>query len=227
DAGIVLAVQPSEGTTLEQGDRVTIVPSLGPPPVQVPALIGVPVSEAKERLRKADLKVGDVTQAYSDRLGIDQVIRQSVQGGAGAPFGSEIDLVISRGPTPVAVPKVIGATEEDATSELQALGFLVTVDEEFSEDVARGRVISQEPGKGSQLQPGNAVTIVVSLGPPEFPMPNVVGMSRDAAVARLTELGLIVDIAIVPGQEGSTVVFQEPATGTIVHAGDLVHIYVA
>lgn len=227
DAGIVLAVQPSEGTTLEQGDRVTIVPSLGPPPVQVPALIGVPVSEAKERLREADLKVGDVTKAYSDRLGIDQVIRQSVQGGAEAPFGSEIDLVISRGPTPVAVPKVIGATEEDATSELQALGFLVTVDEEFSEDVARGRVISQEPGKGSQLQPGNAVTIVVSLGPAEFPMPHVVGMSRDAAVARLTELGLIVDVAIVPGYGGSRVVFQEPATGTIIHAGDLVKIFVA
>jgi beta-lactam-binding protein with PASTA domain len=58
-------------------------------------------------------------------------------------------------------------------------------------------------------------------------MPNVVGMARDAAVARLTELGLIVDVAIVPGYGGSRVVFQEPATGTIVHAGDLVKIFVA
>ncbi len=88
-------------------------------------------------------------------------------------------------------------------------------------------MISQDPGKGSQLQPGNAVTIVVSLGPEQFAMPSVVGMSRDAAVARLTELGLIVDVAIVPGQGGSLVVYQEPATGSIVHAGDTVSIFVA
>jgi hypothetical protein len=36
-----------------------------------------------------------------------------------------------------------------------------------------------------------------------------------------------VDVAIVPGHGGSRVVFQEPASGTTVHAGDLVHIYVA
>jgi serine/threonine-protein kinase len=226
-ADVILAVRPAEGTTLEQGDRVTLVPSLGPPPVEVPMLLGVPLSEAKERLRGSEFRVGDVTRAYSERFGVDQVIRQSVRGGDDAPFGSAIDLVVSRGPTPVAVPRVIGATEEDATSELQALGFLVTVEDAYSQDVKRGRVISQDPGRGSQLQPGSAVTIVVSLGPEEFAMPNVVGMSRDTAVARLTELGLRVNVAIVPGQGGSLVVYQEPATGTIVQAGDVVDIFVA
>jgi eukaryotic-like serine/threonine-protein kinase len=227
EAGVILAVQPAEGTALEQGERVTLVPSLGPPPVNVPMVLGVPLSEAKDRLREAEFRVGEVTRAYSERFGVDQVIRQSVRGGTQAPFGSAIDLVVSRGPSPVAVPRVIGATEEDATNELQALGFLVTVEEAYSQDVRQGRVISQDPGKGSELQPGNAVTIVVSLGPQEFAMPNVVGMSRDAAVARLTELGLIVDVAIVPGQSGTLVVYQEPATGTIVHAGDTVSIYLA
>jgi beta-lactam-binding protein with PASTA domain len=52
-------------------------------------------------------------------------------------------------------------------------------------------------------------------------------MGRDEAVAKLRSLGLLVDVAIVPGHGGSQVVFQEPATGTTVHAGDLVHIYVA
>jgi beta-lactam-binding protein with PASTA domain len=52
-------------------------------------------------------------------------------------------------------------------------------------------------------------------------------MGRDAAVARLRSLGLLVDVAIVPGHGGSNVVFQEPPSGTTVRAGDLVHIYVA
>jgi beta-lactam-binding protein with PASTA domain len=58
-------------------------------------------------------------------------------------------------------------------------------------------------------------------------MPNVVGIDRDAAVAKLTALGLKVDVAIVTGQTGSTVVYQKPPTGTTVHPGDLVHIFIA
>ena len=109
---------------------------------------------------------------------------------------------------------------------LQAQGFLVDVQEEFSDEVARGRVISQTPEKGTELQPGKTVTIVVSKGPPEFPMPNVVGMSQDAAVASsgASACGGRRDRA---GPGGSRVVFQEPACGTTVRAGDLVHIYVA
>ena len=99
--------------------------------------------------------------------------------------------------------------------------------EDFSNDVSRGDVISQEPAKNADLQPGQTVTITVSLGPREFPMPNVVGMGRDAAVAKLQALGLRLDVAIVTGQTGSTVVYQMPATGTIVHPEDLVHIYIA
>jgi serine/threonine-protein kinase len=88
-------------------------------------------------------------------------------------------------------------------------------------------VISQTPAQGTDYQPGDAVTIVVSKGPPEFAMLSVVGMTRDAAVDRLRNLGLLVDVSIVPGHAGSQVVFQEPAAGTTVHAGDLVHIYLA
>ncbi len=87
-------------------------------------------------------------------------------------------------------------------------------------------MISQDPPRGTELQPGNTVAIVVSLGPPEFPMPNVVGMSRDAAVQRLTDLGLLVDVVLVRAP-GSTVVFQKPVVGATVHAGDVVRIYVA
>jgi beta-lactam-binding protein with PASTA domain len=56
-------------------------------------------------------------------------------------------------------------------------------------------------------------------------MPSVVGMGKDAAVQKLTDLGLEVDVVLVL-PPGSIVVYQEPAVGAIVHAGDVVHIYV-
>jgi eukaryotic-like serine/threonine-protein kinase len=223
----VLRVQPPEGTTLEKGDRVTLIPSLGPRPVPVPDVTGKTLPEARDQLRKAGLHVGKAKKEYNERVDEGLVVRQSVQGDAEAPIGSDIDLVISKGPTPVPVPKVVGLEQSEATAVLQDEGFLVSVSEEFSERVDKGVVISQTPANGTDYQPGNSVSIVVSKGPPEFAMPTVVGMSRDGAVDKLRSLGLLVDVSIVPGHAGARVVFQEPAAGTIVRAGDLVHIYVA
>jgi len=226
EAGFILDVDPAEGVMLEPGDRVTLTPSLGHEPVPVPDLIGKTVPRARELLRGADLRLGKVTRAYDEALPAGQIVEQSVRAKDDAPFRSEIDVVVSRGPQPQPVPRVTGRTQGEATSLLQGAGFLVVVEEEFSDDVERGRVISQRPEKGTELQPGNTVTIVVSKGPPEFPMPDVVGMTKDAAVARLTSLGLQVDVVLVK-PDGSKVVFQEPAVGATVRAGDVVHIYVA
>ncbi len=224
--GDVLRVQPAEGTRLQQGDRVTLVPSLGPPPVSVPDLVGKTVPKARDLLRQANLDMGKLTKRYDESVAAGLVIEQSVAADDQAPFGSEIDVVVSRGPSPVPVPRVTRLTEEEATSVLTDAGFLVAVQEDVSDTVPRGEVISQDPPKGTEVQPGNTVTIVVSQGPPAFPMPDVSGMAKDAAVARLTDLGLEVDVVVVRGP-GATVVYQDPAVGATVHPGDVVHIYVA
>ena len=225
DAGLVLRVEPAEGTSLEAGGRVTLVPSLGPRPVDVPDVTGKTIPQARELLRGADLRLGRVTRTYDDEVATDRVVEQSA--GDQAPFGSEIDLVVSKGPFPVAVPKVTRLSEADATRELTDVGFQVSIAEEFSDGVPRGAVISQDPPKGAELQPGNTVTIVVSLGPERFALPNLVGMSQAGAEARLLELGLVPRILPIPGGDGSTVVSQLPEAGTIVRVGDSITVYVA
>ena len=224
--GEILRIQPTAGTTLEEGDRVAIVPSLGPPPVRVPDVVGKTLPRARELLRESDLAVGRVTKAFDDDVPAGQVVSRS--GGAQAPQGSDIDLVLSKGPFPVAVPKVLRLTQDEATAVLESAGFVVEAAEEYSETAPRGQVIAQDPKQGTELQPGNSVAIVVSLGPPTFEMPNVVGMTQQAALDLLRGLGLDVEVSIVPGYEdGTIVVFQRPATGTIVRAGDVVEIFVA
>jgi serine/threonine-protein kinase len=222
--GRVLRVEPAEGTTLEEGQRVTIVPSLGPEPVPVPDLVGKTLPQARSLLRRADLALGRVAREFSDRVAVDRVM--GVDAGEEAPIGSEIDVVLSKGPFPKPVPKVTRLTEEEAVAVLEAAGFVPSVQTDYSERVPAGEVISQDPPKRTELQPGNAVTIVVSLGPPVFTMPDVVGLSRDQAVARLRELGAVVDVVLVR-QPGATVVYQEPGVGATVHVGDTVEIYVA
>jgi eukaryotic-like serine/threonine-protein kinase len=224
--GVVLEVRPGEGETLERGDHVVVVPSLGHAPVEVPDLIGTTLPKAKDELHTADLRPGHVSHAYSDTFAAGQVMRQSVKAGNEAPYLGEIDLVISDGPAPVPVPDVVGKSQDSATNALTTAGFLVDTTEAYSDNIPLGKVISQEPPEGD-LQPGQTVSIVVSKGPPEFPMPDVVGMTKDAAVAKLQGLGLHVSISVVPGHAGVKVVYQEPAIGATVHAGDTVTIYVA
>jgi serine/threonine-protein kinase len=122
---------------------------------------------------------------------------------------------------------VTGRTQEEATALLRTEGFVVAVTEEFSDDVPRGSVIAQQPEKGTELQPGKTVSIVVSRGPEEFELPSFVGMTKDAAVARIRELGLVPQVVPVPGGNGNTVVSQLPAPGATVRVGDSIAIYVA
>jgi serine/threonine-protein kinase len=227
DEGAVLDVRPDEGTIVEDGTRVVLVPSAGPPPVSVPNVVGKTVERARELLRGADLRVGDVRRAYHAELTEGHVIRQSVDGRDDAPLGSAIDVVVSRGPKPLPVPRVTGRIVEDAVALLEDAGFIVARNDAFSDHVARGRVISQDPARETDLQPGETVSIVVSLGPEEFELPSFLGLGRDEAIARIHALGLEARVLPIPGGNGSTVVSQLPTVGATVRVGDTIAIYVA
>jgi serine/threonine-protein kinase len=221
--GDVLRMQPPGGTEVDEGAPVTLVPSLGPPPVPVPDLIGKTVEQARTMLHGAGLELGVVRQRYSDRYDVGHIVDRSA--GARARFGSEVDVWVSKGPQPVPVPRVVGKTLDDAKAALSA--WVVTVEERFSDTAPRGYVMEQKPQPRTDLQPGQGVAIVVSLGPETFPMPSVVGLSKSAASARLDALGLSVGVVPIPGSNGDSVVSTLPTAGTTVRYGQTVTIYVA
>ena len=221
--GHVLRMLPGVGEEVDGGARVTLVPSLGPPPVDVPSLTGKTVDQARTLLREAELDLGAVHQRYSDRFDVGHIVRQGAQGQA--PWGSKVDVWVSKGPKPVPLPKVVGKTSDDARTALAA--WVVTWEQRFSDTVPRDQVIAQRPKPGTEIQPGEGITVVVSLGPETFAMPNVVGTGRDAAVAELRALGLKVGVVPIPGGNGDTVVSSLPTAGTTVRYGQTVTLYVA
>lgn len=86
------------------------------------------------------------------------------------------------------VPDVVGMSIGDATTELEASGFVVEVTERASDDIAEGKVISQNPQEGRKPKRGTTVTIVVSAGKETVEMPNVEGLSQTAAERMLKDL---------------------------------------
>ena len=122
---------------------------------------------------------------------------------------------------------MVGLAAERATERLDDAGFVVSADSEYSRKVDEGKVISQRPRSGNELQPGSTVSIVVSLAAGVPHAERGRDGARRGGLAELRALGLLVDVAIVPGHDGGQVVFQEPSAGTIVEVGDTVSIYVA
>jgi serine/threonine-protein kinase len=224
--GTVLSVDPAEGTDLREGSTVTIVPSAGPPPVPVPSLTGKPLDAAIAMLDDAGLAKGTVRQIYDDRIPEGSVVRQSPADGK-APKGSAVDLWVSKGHAPVAVPAVVGKTQDKAERALKDAGFTPVVEFAFSNDIERGTVISVDPAEAAMTPYGSPVKLTVSQGPETFPAPVLTGLSPAQARAKADGYGLKVSIQTVPGTSGTVIISQVPAAGTTVRAGDTITLWAA
>ncbi len=168
DAGNVVSVDPRSGTQVQKGSTVKYTVSKGPVPpkqVNVPDVTGLTQADASARLGQAGLKVGDVTQQYSDTVPSGQVISQNPAAGQTVDAGAQVSLVISQGqkpPAKVAVPAVTGMSEATAVSTLSAAGLLPTVTEVATADPAQvGVVMQQNPAAGTKVNVDSTVSITV------------------------------------------------------------------
>src|SRR5208282_1116105 len=97
------------------------------------------------------------------------------------------------GPANVAVPNVVGLTQAAATTAITGAGLVVgTVTTASSGTVPSGSVISESPVAATQVNTGSAVNLVVSSGPAQVAVPNVVGLTQAVATTAITGAGLVV-----------------------------------
>lgn len=163
-AGTVIGTEPVSGAELAPESSVTVVVSKGEEKFAVPKLEGVSRDEAETALKKVNLEVGKVDEEYSDTVAKDTVISASQKPGTKLSKGEKINLVVSKGVAPIPVPNVEGLTFDAAYATLAKRGFRVGKDEVFSDDVPKGKVVSQFP-KSTEAKPANSLIIVrVSKG---------------------------------------------------------------
>ncbi len=152
------------------------------------------------------------------------VIGTDPAGGAKAPRDSTLQLLVSDGPAPVAVPDVTKAASfDEAAATLAALGFTVKRADDFNATIAVGKIIGTDPPAGSAAPRGSAVTVHVSKGPEKVTVPNLVGQPLESATATLQGAGFVVDTqSYLPGR---LVRAQDPAGGTSVDKGTKVTLF--
>ena len=135
------------------------------------------------------------------------------------------------GPQPISVPNVVGMTQANATSAITTAGLVVgTVTTATSSTVASGSVISQTPASGTSVNSGSAVNLVVSSGPAQVSVPNVVGMTQANATSAITTAGLVVGTVTTATSStvaSGSVISQTPTSGTSVNSGSAVSLVVS
>jgi eukaryotic-like serine/threonine-protein kinase len=103
EEGTVISTDPPANTPVPEGETIDVVVSSGAAQVEVPSVIGQTEELAIQTLRNAGLEPGTVTSEPSAQPE-GRVIRTVPGPGVTVPKGSQVDLVVSSGPTPEPTP---------------------------------------------------------------------------------------------------------------------------
>jgi len=193
---------------------------------EVPRVVGKQLVAARAVMERAGFEVP--TERVRSSQPFDQVIDQDPNPSEEADKGSTVTLEVSDGPGTVLVPPVAKLPQKEAIKEIEGAGLKVTVDSEFSDKVKKDFAIRTVPPEGKEVTKGTRVRLLVSSGPEQVAVPDVVGLSRESAEARLRDEGFAVSVA---EQESDAperdVIAQSPSGGTELTRGETVSITVS
>ena len=166
-SGIVLSQDPAGGSNIKANIPVALTVVGTQTSVSVPSVLGQSQTNAGAILTRAGLNVGSQTSTCSNQFSSGSVASQSPGGGANVAPNTSVDIVISTG-TCATVPNVVGQPQSAAQGALTHAGLApsTTSGGTCATGVPGGSVVSQNPGSGTQVNPGTTVTIAVCQSAP-------------------------------------------------------------
>jgi serine/threonine-protein kinase len=206
--GEVLSTSPRIGAQVTPGAMITLIVSLGPVVVSCPQVSGQPLSQAQAALKQAHLTPGTVTQATSGTVPVGDVISTTPHAYAKCPEDKPVGLTVSAGP---GLPNFVGQQLSAAQTAAQAGGYTINPVPDANSTQPANTITSQSPGANTPITSGEVVTVHVSQGPPQVPVPDVQGLSLHDAIKELKQAGF--QWTINKGIVGDSVVSYSP-TGT-------------
>ncbi len=126
----------------------------------------------------------------------------------------------------VTIPSFDGFSYDEAKKVLEGKGLKVKKSEQDS-TLAKNQVINSNPPAGESVDFGSTVTLLVSKG--QSTVPNVVGLTKEEAIAKLEDAGLKANVVEDPASTATqnTVASQDKPEGTVVAPGTTITIMVS
>jgi beta-lactam-binding protein with PASTA domain len=196
----------------------------------VPNVVGLTQNQAEQAILAAGFKLGTLatTQTISASE-VGKVTTQTPAPNTQLRLIDQVNIVISGGQKLFQVPNVVSMDATAARTALTSASLQVTENDQYSQTVPTGKVISQSPAAGQQVPSATNVGITVSLGVQSVAVPGVLSYNKKDAQNRLKSANLqsqVVTEYVLSGAHG-IVAFQYPAAGAQVAPGTIVGLIVS
>ena len=163
-AGVIIRQLPYGGAMTKEGRRIYLTESRGVELTSMPPLTGRPLREARITLMRAGFEIGEIVYENNDTIMRDLVFSQSVPAGVGTRPGTEIDLMMSKGPETkyAMMPNLVGLTLDEAASRLGNAGLTLGVVRRKRSSFDRNIVIDQSAAPYGKVSERGAINVTVS-----------------------------------------------------------------
>lgn len=143
----------------------------------------------------AGLKLSLPDQQFSETIPTGSVISVKPKSGTKLLRGAKVTVVLSKGPERYKTSSSqIGQDADTVLNKLKSeFGdkITITTDSKYDDTSPKGSVSSFDPPPGTPMKPGSSLTVIVSLGKAPIPMPDVTGLSPEAASTTLKQAGFV------------------------------------
>jgi eukaryotic-like serine/threonine-protein kinase len=216
--------------------------------VQVPALKGMTVADARSETAGLGLNLDVDNRYYSGEVAAGHILTQSPAAGTVVRREWRVRVSESLGPQKVDVPDTVGAEERVAALELRRAGLDVGTTAHLPDaNVAPGTVLAQDPPAHAQDIEQPTINLLVAgpddTTPDGYVMPDMSGLPVVTAQMELARVGIktgaptYVDVPVPPVGSGDapprmpvksgSVIAQSPAAGARVDQSTMVMLTVA
>jgi eukaryotic-like serine/threonine-protein kinase len=178
--------------------------------VKVPDVLGFTEEAATRTLKAAGFDVTTEFQVTTDQAKIGEVIEQSPDPDSFLQEGETVTITVGKRPAQVEVPPLTGLTQEQAVAALEAANLRLGTPTTQPSEEPEGTVVSQNPLPGEMVDKNSTVDIVLSEGPTEVTVPDVVCDSLGKAESELEKAGFQVTIS-----EDTQFNFECPKSGRV------------
>jgi serine/threonine protein kinase/beta-lactam-binding protein with PASTA domain len=182
---------PAAGTLVFEGDLITIYFNPLATLIPIPTVRGLALADAERILASNGFSTSVSTE--QSELPEGTVVRTIPSEGELVRQDTAIEIIVSAGREQVRIPRsVLGDPVEDARELLESDAFGLIVQEEYRNDptVPAGVVITTDPVPNQLVDRGSVIILIVSSGPEQVIVPDLIGMTETQAIAALRSAGL-------------------------------------
>ncbi len=197
-AGTIIAVFPSEGTAVKKESEVRVRISTGPGEIEVPDVVKLGKSVAQDHIVTQGLKVGKITEDYSEEIEEGAVISTNPVAKTKVKKGDTVDIVISKGSRikKTQVPDLIGLTLKEAEQVLAVVNLkLGPTTAVITDDKSRdGKIFNQSEPALTSVQENEKISVnyyqYKDPNEGKVQVPNFIGRTIEDAQATANSLEL-------------------------------------